>query len=179
MSKRFGRNQKRVMREQIAFNAKTASNLSDALLMEQGLKAHIREKLDEATEILGGVARILGRHFAGLKPEVHQIDSHRREYPYRLHPPAFDIDFSTFFENDVPKLVSVQLYELEHVYPKAVRDQITGDVHIHLQTPDGRRSYAVSGSAWHQMKKDRRRMADEFGRMIGEELAAFIAGGER
>lgn len=178
MSKRFGRNQKRTMRELIEFNAKTASNLSEALLMEQGLKAHLREKLDEANEILGDVVRILGRNFAGLKPAVHEIAEQQREYPYRMHPPM-PTDFERYNLEAVPELVSFQLYQLEHVYPRIVRDQLTGDVHVHLKTPDGRKSYAVSGSAWFQMKMDRRRMLKEFAPMIADELARFIASGER
>lgn len=179
MSKRFGRNQKRAMREQIAFSAKTASNLSEALLMEQGLKVRLREKLDEANEVLSDVARILGRNFAGLKPEVREITEQQREYPYRMHPPIQPVDFSFLRADEVPELVSFQLYELEHVYPKIVRDRLTEAVHIHLQTPDGLKSYAVSGCAWFQMKMDRRRMLKEFAPMIADELARFIAGGER
>lgn len=178
MSRRFGRNQKRSMREQIEFNAKTAANLSDALLMEQSLMVHLREKIDEANDILGDVARILGRNFAGLKPEVREIDPQQREYPYRMHPPM-PTDFARYNSDAVPELVSFQLYELEHVYPQIVRDRLREDVHIHLQTPDGRKSYAVSGSAWLQMKMDRRKMFKEFAPMIADELAAFIAGGEQ
>lgn len=178
MSKRFGRNQKRAMRELIEFNAKTAANLSESLLMEQGLKAHIRDKLDEANEILADVARILGRNFAGLKPEVREISEQQREYPYRMHPPI-PTDFAQFNSDAAPELVSYQLYELEHIYPKIVRDRITEAVHIHLQTPDGRKSYAVSASAWFQMKMDRRRMFKEFAPMIADELAHFISRGER
>jgi hypothetical protein len=179
MSKRFGRNQKRQMREQIAFHAKTAENLSESLLMAQGLTDHISGKLSEANEILGDVAMVLGRNFVGLKPEVRDIDPQQREYPYRMQPPIQPMDFSTLHADEVPKLVSFQLYELEHVYPKIVRDRISEAVHIYLQTPDGRKSYAVSGSAWLQMKKDRRRMLKEFAPMIADELARFIAGGER
>lgn len=73
MSRRFGRNQRRKMRERIA-------DLEAAYRIESGLRAYIRRERDNLSHALGVVERVLGRHFAGLPPQtVHDSLCGERE----------------------------------------------------------------------------------------------------
>jgi hypothetical protein len=177
MSNRFGRNQKRAMREQIEFHAKTASNLSDALLMQQGLTAYQRQKIETMEGALDDVAKELGQYFYGLPPVKLRVDEYRDRFRLPAPIPASELMFRD--SDQISHLVSQAAHELSFVRAGIERDRFTGSVHVQLETPDGKRFYAISASAWENMRKDRQRLNQQILPMIAREMAEFIAGGER
>lgn len=79
MSRRFGRNQRRKMRNRIA-------DLEAAYRMEQNLRTYIRRERDNLSHALGVVERVLGRHFVGLKPQTVRAPASDMGQPVRILP---------------------------------------------------------------------------------------------
>lgn len=173
MSKRYGRNQKRAARQAIAELQKSSQMLNDALLMQQGISEHQRRKIETMRESLDDVARELGPYFYGLAPVKRLIDEHQDRF--RL-PAPIPFDALRFVDNDeISRLVSHAVYELSFLKASIERDRITGSVHVDLETPSGKRCYALSASAWESMRKDEKRLFRQLAPMIADELAKFIA----
>lgn len=170
MSKRFGRNQRRALREEVNKYA-TAHEMDRALLGIQ------RQQIKTLTAAMRTVAGELGEHFFGLPPVQRAVD--RVFDIYRL-PKPIAAEALMFIEGaELCALVEHAVYNLSMVAASVDRDRITGSVHIMLETPDGKRFYAVSGSAWESLRRDKRRMAQQFLPMIADEMANFIARSER
>lgn len=171
MSKRFGRNQKRAMRQDIYNLQEKLGVKNEALNMCQGLAAHMRTEIREQQEALDRVARVLGKHFFGL-PAVKDRMSYLPE-PYRM---AAEASITRAFgAREVPELVTYATEQLQYLRSETLRNPITGAVHIELETPDGRRTYALSYQAWQEMKKDKDYMARIIAREVSQSLAEFIA----
>lgn len=186
MSKRFGRNQRRALSAQVAELADKAAYETDRAeryiesdRMNRELLSHNAAKVEELTQALRDIAEVLGPHFYGLPAVIHTIDQIYPGYRYRLPKPLTLAEVMPLSSRDLCELVTHAVYELQAISATVRRDKIMGDVHVLLETPDGRKAYAVSQSAWHQLRRDPKRMRQEFLPMIADELARFIAGGER
>lgn len=170
MSKRFGRNQRRALREEVEKYVK-AHEMDRALLGRQ------RQQIETLTAAMRTVANELGQHFFGLPPV--QRDVNRVFDIYRL-PKPIAAETLMFIEGaELCALVEHAVYNLSVMTASVERDRITGSVHIMLETPDGKRFYAVSESAWDSLRRDKSRMAQQFLPMVASEMASFIARGGR
>lgn len=170
MSKRFGRNQKRALLKQI-------SQYATSIEMDRALLSRQRQQIHSLNDTIKTVANELGDHFFALPPVRRAVDGIFHNYRLPKETPAAAL---RFLEGDeLCHLVSHAVHELSLVTASVARDKITGSVHIMLETPDGRKAYAVSMSAWESIRRDKRRMAQQFLPMIADEMAHFIASGER
>ena len=186
MSKRFGRNQRRALSAQVAelaekasYEASKADRYIEADRMNRGLLGHQSGQVENLKQALRDVADALGKNFYGLPAVVQEID---RMYPgqrIRMPKPLTSAELMPLSSDQLCELVTCAVYELESISATVKRDQIMGDVHVLLETPDGRKAYAVSQSAWQELRRDPKRMRQQFLPMIADELARFIAGGER
>lgn len=83
MSRRYGRNQKRRARAEIAQLEQKATELQAAMVLDRALLRHQTQKINELQSRLEDVARIMGTNFIGLEPalwkfqEKHQINRFR------------------------------------------------------------------------------------------------------
>ena len=177
MGKRFGRNQKRAMREVVAALHESNSNLNEGLLMQQGISDHQRRKIETMRESLDDVARELGPYFYGLPPVKRRMDEYQDRYRLPAQIKASDLMFRD--TDEISHLVSYAAHELSLVKADVERNQFTGSVHVELETPSGKRCYALSASAWESMRKDEDRLRRQILPMIANEMAKFIARGER
>lgn len=66
MSRRFGRNQKRRLVQELDSTRVTMQSLQAALNLEQQLSTHTRETMRQQHESLALVEQMLGKYFAGL-----------------------------------------------------------------------------------------------------------------
>lgn len=174
MSKRFGRNQKRKMVDALTLLQGEVYRFEGAYKMADGLSKRQGELLRLQHESLELVARVLGKHFYGLPAIQHRVDQHQRNYRLPKQIPLEDFMRTTSHE-EFSDMVSMAVHQLEAISVRADLDALKDNVHIKMETPDGRVSYAVSGSAWHQLKRDKKRMEREFYQMIAHEMACFIA----
>lgn len=177
MSKRCGRNQKRAARETISALQESTANLNQGLLMQQGIGAHMRNKIETMQSALDDVARQLGQYFYGLPPVKLRIEEHRDRF--RLPAPIPASELFCRDSEQISHLVSQAAYELEFLKAGVERDRFTGSVHVQLETPSGKRFYGLSMQAWESMRKDEKRLRQQLVPMIADEMAKFIARGER
>lgn len=159
MSKRFGRNQKRAMRE--ALESKTSS-LEDMRKQRDNVIANQRPM----REALARVARVLGPHFFGL-PTVQRMVRIITE-TYRV-----DMDHAVSFAapGDLAAMVQTAVSHLDTVQCKTAVDDLRRQTHIRLSTPTGDMAYAISEEALAQTNVNDWReaftplVADAFARM--------------
>lgn len=179
MGKRFGRNQKRKLSKALADMTQYRDNFSYALTLEQGLVSEQRGIIRELNNSLRVVADCLGENFYGLPPIQRRVNEMYPGQKYRMPKPISRDQLGFLQGRELAQLVEYSVYQLDPIKPNMQMDKFTGSVHLMLETPDGRVQYAVSASAWEELKRDRRLLAQRFVPMVAEELANFISRGER
>lgn len=155
MSRRYGRNQKRRARAEIAKLEQKAANLQTGMEMDRALIRHQSQKIEEHREQLNFVASILGTNFIGLKPALWKFsDKHRLDY-FRCPVAGGDVMMHT------------------------MRTGITDGngrpdymVHFHVELAGETGSYAISECALRDGPEDYivRRISDEMSRLLMDEL---------
>lgn len=178
MGKRFGRNQKRKLSKALADMEQYRDNFSYALTLEQALVREQRSIIGDLNDSLRVVADCLGDHFYGLPPVQRAINNMYPGQQYRMPKPMSRDQLSFLQGRELASLVEHSVYSLDTIQPSMQRDKYTGSVHVMLRTPDGRVQYAVSASAWEELKGDRQLLAQRFIPMVAEELANFISRGQ-
>src|SRR4051812_45424239 len=77
MSRRFGRNQRRRMREELAAKSSSIGSLEAARAMDQGLLRYQSEKLDDYKEMLHEVRSMVGQAaVAAGEPAMESYNPH-------------------------------------------------------------------------------------------------------
>lgn len=161
MSKRFGRNQKRAMREEIAKEKERAS------LSERHLKASISNQAP-IREALNRVASVLGKHFYGLPPVQMHIGAIQKSY--RM--PRIQ-DAAVFAETGLmSSLINYAIDELSVMSCSAARDEMRGTVHLRFETPAGHFGYGISEAAFRRTTAPE--IEHEIAPMIARELSMLI-----
>lgn len=147
MSKRFGRNQKRRMREEIA--AVTAARATDGLLLRD-----MRRQLDEAHDFAEAVREAVGRNaiIAGVPNRInYKMPEGERSFyqpaPMPRHainyePAIMDVD-SYAFRNEVMHLLDIE----------AVRSVVAMEQHVLVNLADHRVGYAISAEALRRLSE--------------------------
>jgi hypothetical protein len=135
MSKRFGRNQRRAMREAM-------DSQSEQLAFMQRQRDGAIANQRQMREALNRVARVLGPHFFGL-PAVRQVVG-RIEREYRI-PQAQVLNFLQ--PNDMAGLVEHSVTVLQSMEMRGTVDKLRGAVHMRLYSQAGDVAYGISDSA--------------------------------
>lgn len=170
MSTRFGRNQKRALNKQV-------EDLRLSVDMDRALLSRQRGQIESLNGALRDVARELGQHFYGLPVVKQCVERITRDYRIPAQMPA---EALMFIQGDeLCDLVTHSAHRLSFMTSQIERDQITGSVHILLETPDGRQAYGLSMPAWESMKHDAERLRHQILPMIASDMAKFIARGKR
>ncbi|MBT2773798.1 hypothetical protein J7J47_16365 [Halomonas sp. ISL-60] len=159
MGNRFGRNQKRKMRAEIA-------KLESAYKRESELAKYLRAQGLRDNDTVKRVADVLGEHFAALDPKTVQVD---RMIGYLRLPMAHRTPFSFDQCSDFCESVEIAISELEANWMELRADRLTGQQFVLLQSPGGDIGYALSGSAVMQSNADH--LAQEVAGAIAVELA--------
>lgn len=161
MSRRFGRNQKRAMREEI-------SRLERILTRTEKQCANATAALEPFREVMDNAVRTLGKYHFALPPRELQMQLGQKyvELPYRQlnYPPNFQANDGALRTADLV----VNRIELAIAKGSVKRDEITGDVHASVRFPDGTNGYAVSSV------ENLRYMPTEF---LVEQMSRMIADG--
>lgn len=160
MSRRFGRNQKRAMREEIN---RVSTNLQ---LTEKKLKqavsdySHFEHALDYAI-------RVLGKYHIAFEPPQVQT-TYQSDY---IAIPKISSELPRGYDmGDSARVMNTLISKIELAIAKGTvrRDDITGDVHASVRFPDGTNGYAVSSV------ENLRYMPTEF---LVEQMSRMIADG--
>jgi hypothetical protein len=159
MSKRFGRNQRRKMREQ-------AENLSAALVREQGLLRHQSGVIARQREALDDVAATLGNYFAGLPAKTIEVERLLREIRLPAPIPMAQLVYRP--SEEIEQVVRHAVHVLGCIAPEHVLDDLRGCMHVRVRTRYGDAAYALSDMAARTAPRE------ALIRQLSEELAIYI-----
>ena len=140
MSKRFGRNQRRRLKEQLAVAEDKASRFEEGYYRETGLLAHVSSKNAELRAALEEIKRMAGR-FSILVPPSTVTTATNAPGPFRVALPNRLSD---------EELMMTTLNAVE----SAIEVDQNRRVHALLQHPDGKVRYALSSEAACFMTKE-------------------------
>lgn len=181
MSRRFGRNQKRRMREQIAAaEISSAAALGHANMMramlelERGLLHETSEKLHSLTEFFSLVANRVGKYatIAGPMPAFMKNAVVHDRWRVPVMPPvsAKPFDFTKAGASD---MAAIQEEILRLLDVDVVRDHFAHQMAIKATLADQRIGYMISESAIRKMSLQE--LTDRLAPMVAQEIARELA----
>lgn len=141
MSRRFGRNQKRAMRNQIQLQEK---------LLEQHIEhiSSLNHDLRQANEVINLTAEVLGEHFATLPVQTAEVKEIRERYEY---PKRQTSRYSFGDMNPVISAVQYSLCYIDTYQADARIDELSGAMHMRYKSISGNVAYGVSEEAWRRL----------------------------
>ncbi len=145
MSKRFGRNQKRAMRNKI----QNQENLLNAHIDQIG---SLNTRLHQANEIINLTADILGQHFVGLPVKTNEVKELLRRYEYAIHQPVSNL--LPALHNPMADLVDAALGYIETHQGVVYADELRDQVHMRYTSESGDVAYGLSNMAWCRLSED-------------------------
>jgi len=159
MSKRFGRNQRRRLLQQVEILQATSK-------LEKGLLDHQRTIINLQRRVIERVRHVIGPNFAGLDPETIEAVGHDGfvRLPRLTNVHSFESMSSL---NQVVNLESI-IHQLEVMQPSLELDRLRGMVHVRVLSPSRQAAYACNEQALSGLG---RRHAAE---LIARELASFL-----
>ncbi|WP_428398262.1 hypothetical protein [Marinobacter salarius] len=165
MSKRFGRNQKRRMREEIAAVSAERDSLREWLNQEIALGARNRQIVDET-------AQVLGRRFMTLEPEVVEVQAlDQLAHGWRAHfmPKLQPYDMT----NATPSYETMMEVLLPVLYGSVFADELGRHIHIRFTYAGQDVGYAIGLNSLRMLPPEAaaRRISQEMGRFLCAELA--------
>lgn len=175
MSRRFGRNQRRRAREQIA-SLQYAHEMDRALLRHQSDKlADLRKEIAMAKEIAGRMSVLFPAREV-VKVELKSSDG----IPVRVTTDRPDNQMHRFTDEITP-MECIQAVDLEKLVSRIEVSRIDSSVHTYIQFSDKKLAYGISASAWHSMSRSARkqRIIEVLPKLFADELAKYELGGGR
>lgn len=166
MARRFGRNQKRAMRNQFTSQLTELRNQYDELKKIVACKNRIIHTLTKTVDL---TAEILGEHFAGLPVKTVEVNDLLERYEYAVRQPACswanEIDPRAIFVDQA--LCHIDTYQAD-----ARLDEITGNMHMRYKSISGIVAYGISNSTWNTLSE--KRLVDMFTEQIANEMAVHL-----
>lgn len=146
MSRRFGRNQKRRMREELAAKQERVANLETGMAMDRGLLREQSQKLASLKEMMGEFAERVGRyaiaHDVPTEFQSRNLDL-RREPNFRMHAmPAMQL--ASYGSRSMPDILQMHDEVMAVLDVQVVRDAMSRDLHCRLYFDGHRIGYAIS-----------------------------------
>jgi len=143
MSKRFGRQQKRKMRSEIA-------RQQEAMALDRGLLRHQSDKLRRFEDIAYRIECILGPYWIGFDPKPLQVNE---------IPRSFDIaarQNTSFLKPPIDPIVKMTsaYHRLEVMQSDTALDHMRSNIHVRLCTAAGEVGYATSLHALQRLPRD-------------------------
>lgn len=161
MSKRFGRNQRRRMRERIA-----ASEL--LLEMQQKTIKEQRMLMQENRETVRRVAEVLGKRFAAL-PVTKMDGGHSSRIPDRLRMESISLIERGSWLSNATQVVNESLKYLELPVMETTLRELQGVQHVRVYYGGCEKvGYAISESAFHSLPER------DLVEMVSKELATHL-----
>lgn len=159
MSRRFGRNQRRRMREQVA-------SLQGAMEMDRGLLRHQSWQLDALRNEISRAKRMVGHHSALFEPESMRLSGPKRgAIESYVSPP---MDFAAVSDLRADSLTTTRI-PLDVMLTRVDEGELDMCQHVRVQFGDGIWGYAISRAA--MLRMPRRDLVE----IVSKELAALIA----
>lgn len=162
MSKRFGRNQKRRMREQL-------ENLGNAEKMSRELAKHYGDKFRDAKDEIEEAKRIIGENSALFTPQRQRVDSRSRRYDVAMMPAIEMYDVGRMPANLSYKRISLPVMLLEvQEKDKEAFARLGNQIHMRLHFADDTIAYACDAEALRYIGVNN--IAREIARLLHDKL---------
>lgn len=145
MSKRFGRNQKRAMRNKIQNQEKLLEHHIEII---SSLNGDVRQ----ANEIINLTADILGEHFASLPVKTVEVKEIQDRYQYAIERPVNM--FGRNWQQPVRGFVSHLLGYIETHQGVVYVDELRPLIHMRYKSLSGDVAYGLSDEAWRFLSED-------------------------
>lgn len=172
--RRFGRNQRRRAREQIA-SLQCAHEMDRELLRHQSDKlADMRREIAMAKEIAGQMSVL----FPARETVNVQWESTRT--PVRVIPRQH-FDLTPIGVAEIAPNACIQMVDLQTLVAGIEVNRLTGAMHAYIRFADKDLAYGISASAWHSMSRMARkqRIIEVLPKLFVDELAKYELGGGR
>lgn len=176
MSRRFGRNQKRHMREQIAQAEQRTASMTQAaaqcqvaLANQSALLRETSDQLRAHKEFFAEFTSMVGKYaiMAGIEPRFMKNIPTAPQWRMPAHQPS--PIFSAPSNASMMSKTKIHAEVMELMDVDVVRNQFTDKLHVRGTLADGRVGYAISRAALYSMT------VDELVRQIAPELARALA----
>lgn len=166
MSRRFGRNQKRRMREALLNAEVKANNFEQAWTREMALLVHQRKRIDKLAGILCDVKRVLESNSVALPPETvesHDLKSNFIHLGDRPRKKDIACEGSPILDENM------EIHRLSIMMTHIKEDPIRTGKHVMVEFDGLQWGYAISRLAILTMPRE------DLARQIADALAVLIA----
>lgn len=170
MSKRFGRNQKRRMREEIADLSQAVSGLRAARELDARLLAHQQNIIQIGDEALKRVEKVFGKHTALLPPKpISARGNSRPDGFFEMQTDEYKFNPASSPDNDLVFNRTTTISRLHYVLARVKKEDLPDfGAHVVVNFADRRAAYAATASAIDHM--DKRTITQH----ISESIAQYI-----
>lgn len=154
MARRFGRNQKRAMRNQMEQQRIDFNNrMLNVTIQNNELLRLQREQIKELTQIVDLTSEILGNHFIALPPETKEVRELHDHYNFHVRPHhnSWDYKDTTNLTNYVHK----GLVQLETFTADLQIDDLRRMMHMRYSSAKTHVAYGVSEDVFIRMPVER------------------------
>lgn len=162
MARRFGRNQKRAMRNKIQ---------AQELLLEKHIDiiAEKNTELRQANEVIKDTAIILGAHFITLPVQTAEVKEIRERYEYSTQrtPNYWNADNAP-----ITAFVQHALCYIDTHQADAKIDELSGAIHMSYKSISGQVAYGVSMEAWRRLPE--KLLVTKFAERIAQDMATHL-----
>lgn len=155
MSKRFGRNQRRKLRAELAHVLEREAKLSTSYWREQELMAKLSRDNDELRETINLTERVLGKHFVTLPPKTVDISYAERLEYLELSLP--DKPSTVIYPEDRSGLLMEKIRAVTAAIMRGETwvDDLVGKMHIKFYSPTGEVRYCFAKDAFRYVPPER------------------------
>lgn len=162
MGRRFGRNQKRAMRNKIQ---------AQELLLEKHIDiiAEKNTELRQANEIIKDTAILLGEHFATLPVQTAEVKEIRERYEYSTQRTP---NYWNACNTPITAFVQHALCYIDTHQADAKIDELSGAIHMRYKSISGKVSYGVSMEAWRRLPEEI--LVKKFAEQIAQDMAIHL-----
>jgi hypothetical protein len=160
VSRRFGRNQRRRARDEVA-------RLGQALSMESGLREHIASERDKLRFDLNEARRMLPAMSLALPPGVMQL---RQSAQDRLEVQVFPPVSRDMCAAGTSVRDTIRVLPLRVMLAHCDRDQFAGMLHVRVRFADGQVAYAVTDESLRALGRH-----EDVAQFLAREMAPVLA----
>lgn len=151
MSRRFGRNQKRKMRAELAHVLEREEKLNKAYWREQALMSDLSKSNDVLRETINLTEKVLGQYFATLPPKTIDVNEEfempRKHWDMTIPPRAL----SDYLDMSEPLKAKFDIIRAAVMRGEAWIDALLGQMHVRFVSPAGDVAYVFTPNVFRNM----------------------------
>lgn len=140
MSKRFGRNQKRKMREQVKLLERSVRYKNEQI-------SELRNELYSSSVVIGRTKQVLGDHFATLPVQTLEVKDMLQRFKVSIFKP------SHYQDVNASVLDALNYIDMDTHQASVHADELRGTIHMRYRSISGEVAYSLSDHAWRKLSE--------------------------